>query len=41
VIRRWLLKKTEQHVYYEADIKQDAITVLRVWGARRGRSPKL
>ena len=30
VIRRWLLKKTEQHVYYEADIKQDAITVLRV-----------
>ncbi len=41
VIRRWLLPRTEQHVYFVADVENDLITVLRVWGARRGRGPKL
>ncbi|MEO6602128.1 MAG: type II toxin-antitoxin system RelE/ParE family toxin [Polyangiaceae bacterium] len=41
VIRRWQLERTEQHVYYVADIDNDTITVLRVWGARRKRGPKL
>jgi plasmid stabilization system protein ParE len=41
VIRRWQLERTEQHVYYVADIDNETITVLRVWGARRGRGPKL
>ena len=40
-IRRWLMGKTERHVYYEADLERDTITILRVWGARRGRGPKL
>ena len=30
-----------QHVYFIADVANDLITVLRVWGARRGRGPKL
>jgi plasmid stabilization system protein ParE len=41
VVRRWLLRKTEQHVYFVADTENDQITVLRVWGGRRGRGPKL
>ena len=41
VIRRWQLERTEQHVYYVADIDSETITVLRVWGARRKRGPKL
>jgi plasmid stabilization system protein ParE len=41
VIRRWHLERTEQHVYYVADVDNDLITVLRVWGARRGRGPRL
>jgi len=41
VIRRWHLERTEQHVYYVADDNNDLITVLRVWGARRGRGPRL
>jgi plasmid stabilization system protein ParE len=41
VIRRWLLRRTEQHVYFVADVENDLITVLRVWGARRSRGPKL
>jgi len=41
VIRRWQLERTEQHVYYVADVDNDLITVLRVWGARRGRGPRL
>jgi plasmid stabilization system protein ParE len=41
VIRRWLMKRTERHVYFEADVERGLVTVLRVWGARRGRGPKL
>lgn len=41
VIRRWLMKRTERHVYFEADAERGVVTVLRVWGARRGRGPKL
>ncbi len=41
VIRRWLLRRTEQHVYYAADMQAETITVLRIWGARRKRGPKL
>ena len=41
VIRRWLMGRTQQHVYYVADVENAVITVLRVWGARRGRGPKL
>jgi plasmid stabilization system protein ParE len=41
VIRRWLMEKTGRHVYFEADVERDVVTVLRVWGARRGRGPTL
>lgn len=41
VIRRRLLPRTEQHVYFVADVENNLITVLRAWGARRGRGPRL
>jgi hypothetical protein len=28
-------------VYFVADVENDLVTVLRVWGARRRRGPKL
>ena len=41
VVRRLLLPKTEQHVYYGVDEAIESIVVYTVWGARRGRRPKL
>ena len=41
VVRRWHLRRTVQHVYFVVDVENDVIVVLRVWGARRGRGPKL
>jgi len=41
VVRRWQLRRSLQHVYFVADMEHDTIIVLRVWGARRGRGPKL
>ena len=38
-LRRVLLPKTKNHVYYAAT--SDEIVVLSVWGAPRGRGPKL
>lgn len=40
VIRRILLPKTEQHVFYSVG-EDDGIVIHTVWGARRGRGPKL
>jgi len=36
-----LLQTTQQHVYYTVHESADLIIVLTVWGARRGRGPKL
>jgi plasmid stabilization system protein ParE len=41
IVRRRLLQRTDRHVYYVADTEAGIVTVLRVWGARRGRGPKL
>jgi hypothetical protein len=41
LIRRWLLEKTEYHVYFSVNLKSQVIMVHSVWGARRGRGPKL
>ena len=41
VVRRLLLVKTEQHVYYFVDHATDKRIVITIWGARRGRGPKL
>lgn len=38
-VRRWLMPKTGNHVYYA--IEANEIVVLAVWGAARGRGPKL
>ncbi len=41
VLRRVLLPKTAQHVYYAVDEANEIVIVYSVWGARRGRGPRL
>jgi hypothetical protein len=41
IIRRRLLPKSEQHVYYAVDAAKGVIVIHTVWGARRRRGPKL
>jgi len=38
-VRRVLLPKTENHVYYL--VRDNEVVVLSVWGAPRGKGPKL
>ncbi len=38
-VRRVLMKKTERHVYHGR--LGDEVIILAVWGARRGRGPRL
>lgn len=40
-IRRVLLPKSGTHVYYSLDANRDLVTILAVWGAQRGRTPRL
>ncbi len=40
-VRRTLLKKSVQHVYYSVDEANGVIVIYSVWGARRGRGPEL
>ena len=40
-IRRCLLEKTEQHLYYFYSPQREEVLVLALWGARRGRGPRL
>lgn len=41
LMRRWLLERTEYHVYFSVNQKAQVIMVHSVWGACRGRGPKL
>jgi hypothetical protein len=41
LIRRWLLEKTDYHVYFSLNRKAQVIMLHSVWGARRGRGPTL
>jgi hypothetical protein len=41
VVRRVLLPKTERHVYYSVDETTNSVVVHAIWGARKGRGPKL
>ncbi len=41
LIRRWLLEKSEYHLYFSVNRKAQVIMLHSVWGARRGRGPKL
>ena len=41
IVRRILLPKTNNHVYYEIQHDEGRVMILAVWGAPRGRRPKL
>jgi plasmid stabilization system protein ParE len=40
-VLRLLLARSEQHLYYSVDKKAAEVRVITVWGARRGRPPRL
>lgn len=40
-LRRILMSKTQNHIFFVVDEKAQAIHVLAIWGAARGRAPKL
>ncbi len=40
-LRRILMPNTGNHVYFEVDEESHTVYVLAIWGAPRGRSPKL
>jgi plasmid stabilization system protein ParE len=40
IVQRWLMPKTRCHVYYVVR-DPDVIEIHSVWGARRGRGPRL
>ena len=40
-LRRILMPRTENHVYFRVDEKDQTIHVLAVWGAPKGTTPKL
>ncbi|HEU4410208.1 MAG TPA: hypothetical protein VFS43_33440 [Polyangiaceae bacterium] len=41
LIQRWLMKKTGCHVYYHHDRERELVEIHAIWGARRGRGPRL
>ncbi len=40
-VRRVLLPSSHHHLYYRYQPSRDLLTVLAVWGAPRGRGPRL
>jgi len=40
-VRRVLLRKSKQHIYYAIDEAADVVEVITIWGAQRGREPRL
>ena len=41
LIYRWLLQRCDIHIYFTIDEAAQIVTIHSVWGARRGRGPKL
>ena len=41
LVRRILLPKTNNHVYYAIERDTDVVMIVAVWGAPKGRGPKL
>ena len=41
VMWRLLLERTENHLYYTYDPDKELVRIWCIWGARRGREPKL
>lgn len=39
-IRRWLLPRTQYHVYFSFIAAEQTLTIRSIWGARRLRGPK-
>jgi plasmid stabilization system protein ParE len=39
--RRILLRRTKQNVFYVVDEAKGVVVIYGIWGARRGRGPKL
>jgi plasmid stabilization system protein ParE len=40
-LRRILMSKTENHIYFRVDEKAQVVHILAVWGAPKGTTPKL
>ena len=40
-VRRVLLRESEQNIYYVHDVKTDIVWIIAVWGAKRGKGPRL
>jgi plasmid stabilization system protein ParE len=40
-VRRIFMPKTEHHVFFRVDEPKKTVFVMAVWGASRGRSPRL
>jgi plasmid stabilization system protein ParE len=40
-VRRILMPRTENHIYFRVDRKAQTVHVLAVWGAPKGTTPKL
>jgi plasmid stabilization system protein ParE len=40
-LRRLLLSKTQYHLYFTLEKNETVLVILVVWGAQRGRTPKL
>ena len=40
-VRRVLLGESEQNVYYVHDAKNEIVWITAVWGAKRGKGPRL
>jgi len=40
-VRRMLLPKTDNHVYYEIDREKGVVMIFMLWGGRKARGPKL
>lgn len=41
LVRRVLLRRSENHLYYEIDRTAGIVMILAVWGAPKGHGPKL
>ena len=40
-LRRWLLPKTQYHLYFSVDLAAEMLIIHSIWGARRRNGPKL
>ncbi len=39
--RRMVLPRSQQHLFYSVDTESSVVIVYTVWGARRGRGPRI